>query len=69
MPQTYNIQPRALRIRDAVRYSSLSRATLFRLIASGELASAKVGHARLIDRASLDALLRGVVVACTQEAA
>lgn len=47
----------ALRIRDAVIISGLSRSTLYELLKSGKLRAVKIGGRRLILRQSLEALL------------
>jgi excisionase family DNA binding protein len=48
---------RAFHIKEAARYTRLSRATIYRLIKSGHLRSIKVGRRRLLLRADLEALL------------
>lgn len=47
----------ALSIREAEHASGLSRATLYRLIASGKLMTLKIGARRLVTVAALEALL------------
>jgi excisionase family DNA binding protein len=49
---------RALSIIETARACGLSRATLYRLIAAGKLATIKVGSRRLVPIVALDALLR-----------
>ena len=56
-----------LRIPEAVEFSGLSRSRLYELIAAGEIASIKVGRARLIPTAAIEAFFerssnRGVEV-------
>jgi excisionase family DNA binding protein len=50
---------RALSIREAARTCGLSRATLYRLIADGKLATLKIGARRLVTIGAIDALLSG----------
>ena len=50
---------RALSIEEAAEACGLSRATLYRLIADGRLATLKIGARRLVPVASIDALLTG----------
>lgn len=45
---TIGLKPIWLRVRDASYVSGLSRSHLFRLIASGDIESIKVGRARLV---------------------
>jgi excisionase family DNA binding protein len=47
----------ALSIREAEQASGLSRATLYRLIASGRLMTLKIGARRLVTIGALEALL------------
>jgi excisionase family DNA binding protein len=47
----------AMSIREAELASGLSRATLYRLIASGRLMTLKIGARRLVTVGALDALL------------
>lgn len=47
----------ALSIQDAVKITSLSRSTLYRMMDAGDLPTVKIGTRRLIRRADLDALL------------
>jgi excisionase family DNA binding protein len=49
---------RALSIREAARTCGLSRATIYRLIADGKLATSKIGARRLVPVSAIDALLR-----------
>lgn len=51
------MKPVTLTMQDAARASGLSRVTLWRLIASGQLDSVKVGARRLVKVASLESLL------------
>jgi excisionase family DNA binding protein len=53
------IAPRTVRPHVAARMTGLSRTVIFDLIRQKKLASRKVGKARLIDVASLEALVRG----------
>jgi excisionase family DNA binding protein len=48
---------RALSIKEAAEACNLSRATVYRLIADGKLATLKVGSRRLVPVASIDTLL------------
>jgi excisionase family DNA binding protein len=50
---------RALSIQEAAKSCGLSRATLYRLIANGQLATLKIGARRLVPIAAIDALLSG----------
>jgi excisionase family DNA binding protein len=52
-------QRRALSIRETARACGLSRATLYRQIKDGKLATIKIGSRRLVPVASIDALLNG----------
>lgn len=52
--------PITISVNDAIALSGLSRDTIYRLIRRGALASTRVGTRRLIDRASLVALLRPI---------
>lgn len=54
---TQTAEPWAVRVDDACRLTGLGRTTIYGLLKSGRLRSVKVGRARLIDRASLQALL------------
>jgi excisionase family DNA binding protein len=58
MPTTHEENRRALSIIETAQACSLSRATLYRLIAAGKLATIKVGSRRLVPIAALDTLLR-----------
>ncbi|WP_425503864.1 helix-turn-helix domain-containing protein [Cerasicoccus frondis] len=54
-----NLRPEFLRIPDAVRYSGLSRSTLYQLLSTGEIKSfalRKRGNARGIRLVSVDSL-------------
>jgi excisionase family DNA binding protein len=55
---TNDQQRRALSIVEAARTCGLSRATLYRLISTGKLATIKVGARRLVPVTAIDALLR-----------
>jgi excisionase family DNA binding protein len=50
---------RALSIRETACACGLSRATLYRQIKDGKLATIKVGARRLVPVGSIDALLKG----------
>jgi hypothetical protein len=58
-----SIQPRYLKVRDAVRYSSISHTSFYELIASGEIRTialrkkGTVAGIRLVDLQSLDEFL------------
>jgi excisionase family DNA binding protein len=54
---TPEAEPQAFHIKEATKYTRLSRATLYRLIKCGQLRSIKVGRRRLLLRADLVALL------------
>jgi excisionase family DNA binding protein len=59
---SYNFQEperRALSIKEAAQACGLSRATLYRLIANGKLATLKIGARRLVPMHAIHALLRG----------
>lgn len=49
-----HVEPRLLAVRDAATATGLSRSNIHKLIASGELASIKVGRRRLIPVAAID---------------
>ena len=51
------IRPAALSIRNATQYTGLSRSTLYRMMATGQLPSIKIGVRRLIRMQDLDALI------------
>ena len=53
------VERRAFSIRETERATNLSRATLYRLVASGKLKTVKVGGRRLVLVTSIDALLHG----------
>jgi excisionase family DNA binding protein len=53
------IERRALSIEESAKTCGLSRATLYRLIADGKLATLKIGARRLVPVNALDALLNG----------
>jgi excisionase family DNA binding protein len=50
---------RALSIEETAEACGLSRATLYRLIADGRLATLKIGARRLVPVSAIDALLNG----------
>jgi excisionase family DNA binding protein len=50
-----SLEPIALTIPDAARYSGLSRSGLYLCLRTNEVASVKVGGRRLVLRSSLDA--------------
>jgi excisionase family DNA binding protein len=52
-------EKRAFRVNEAVAAYGLSRSTLYKLISTGSLRTAKVAGRRLIPRDSLEALLKG----------
>lgn len=52
-----DLEPFSLRIRDATRFTGLSRSTLYVLIAQGKIEIIKIGRATLIRTASLKAYL------------
>jgi excisionase family DNA binding protein len=59
MPKNHQIADRrALSIRETASACGLSRATLYRQIKDGKLATIKVGARRLVPVASIDALLK-----------
>ncbi len=51
-------QPLAYRVEDAAKALSVSRATIYRLIESGQLQSQKALGRRIIPRTALDAFLK-----------
>jgi excisionase family DNA binding protein len=53
------IERRALSIYEAARACGISRATLYRLIGEGKLATIKIGARRLVPVVAIDALLSG----------
>ena len=53
------LERRALSIQEAARACGLSRATLYRLIADGKLATLKIGARRLVTVGAIDDLLSG----------
>jgi excisionase family DNA binding protein len=58
MPNSTQTQERrALSIKEAAQACSLSRATLYRLIADGKLTTLKIGARRLVTVGALEALL------------
>jgi excisionase family DNA binding protein len=50
---------RALSIKETADVCGLSRATLYRLMADGKLATLKIGARRLVPLVAIDALLSG----------
>lgn len=50
-------RPLAVRIPEAVRLTGIGRTKLYSLMASGEVATVKIGRSTLIPMASLEALL------------
>jgi hypothetical protein len=52
-------KPLCVSVREAVRLSDLGKVTLYKLMNSGVLISRKIGHRRLIEYSSLEALLIG----------
>jgi excisionase family DNA binding protein len=50
---------RALSIEETAEACGLSRATLYRLVANGRLATLKIGARRLVPVSAIDALLNG----------
>jgi excisionase family DNA binding protein len=54
-----SFERRALSIEETAKTCGLSRATLYRLIADGSLATLKIGARRLVPVAAIDALLNG----------
>lgn len=59
--QNTGVEPLAIRVDVACRLTGLGRTTIYALLKSGRLRSVKVGRARLIDKASVRALLDGSV--------
>ncbi|WP_234732099.1 hypothetical protein [Acidocella facilis] len=57
------MQPRFLKIADAVAYSGKSRTALYLAMARGEITARKSGKITLIDRESLDRHLDALPVA------
>jgi excisionase family DNA binding protein len=53
------VERRALSIEEASEACGLSRATLYRLIADGKLATRKIGARRVVPVGAIDALLNG----------
>ena len=53
------LERRALSINEAARTCGISRATFYRLIASGKLSTLKIGSRRLVRVEAIDALLSG----------
>jgi excisionase family DNA binding protein len=59
--QVSSVDPLAVRVAVACQLTGLGRTTIYELIKSGKLRSVKIGRARLIDKASLRAMLDGSV--------
>lgn len=59
MPSISELPKIAYSIREAAQVSSLSRATLYKHIASGRIAARKIGSRTLIPADSLHALVAG----------
>jgi excisionase family DNA binding protein len=55
--QVSSVDPLAVRVAVACQLTGLGRTTIYELIKSGKLRSVKIGRARLIDKASLRAML------------
>jgi len=53
------IRPITVRIKDACRITGIGRSKLYLLIASGEIATIKVGSMTLIPMASIETFLAG----------
>jgi excisionase family DNA binding protein len=53
------IERRALSIEETAKTCGLSRATMYRLIGEGKLATLKIGARRLVPVGAIDALLDG----------
>jgi excisionase family DNA binding protein len=51
------IVPGYLKIGTAVIYSGIGRSTMYELMGAGKIKSYRIGAARVIDRASLDAFI------------
>ena len=49
--------PAFLKIPSAVAYSGIGRSTMYTLLGAGKIKSHRIGAARVIDRASLDAFI------------
>ena len=58
-PNVRELKCRAYSIREAARMCGVSRATLYRLLKEGKIASIKIGSRRLIREDQLNALLAG----------
>jgi excisionase family DNA binding protein len=56
-----SFERRALSIKEAAKTCGLSRATLYRLLSDGRLATIKIGARRLVPVVAIDALLSGGV--------
>ena len=52
-----NVEPAALRMRDAAKFCGIGRTTLYQMISDGKLPNVKVGGRRLIPLAALKALV------------
>jgi predicted DNA-binding transcriptional regulator AlpA len=62
------IQPKALRILDAIDYSGLSRSGIYREAAAGKLTLVKLGSRTLVTVESLDAYIASLPAACVGSA-
>jgi excisionase family DNA binding protein len=58
MAQNTELQPAALTINGAVRYTAASRSRIYELIKAREIEAIKVGRRTLVLRASVDAWLQ-----------
>lgn len=54
-----DLAPRAVRPKDAQRLLGIKKTALFALLRDGQLASVRIGGARLIPLAAIERLLRG----------
>ena len=70
---TINLEPRWLKVDAAVRYSGISRAVLYRILAEGKIRSSSLRARgalrgiRLIDRLSLDAYIESFRIKSVEE--
>nr|WP_155986198.1 helix-turn-helix domain-containing protein [Novosphingobium lentum] len=53
-----DVEPITVRVDDAARITGLCRSKIFRLIASGDIETVKIGKARIVFVDSLNAFLR-----------
>ncbi len=51
------VVPAFLKVPTAVAYSGIGRSTMYELMGAGKIKSHRIGAARVIDRASLDAFI------------